>query len=339
MRTLITVFVTLLAFLLLIPANASAYTLLEDGDRKLSLGGLARLGWVFEADDEDFDQGPFFQYARLMGSIENKWGKGYVRAEGKSGNFELIDVYVLLKPLEVLHLKAGIYRRPTTAEYIRGARKIPFVRRSLLRNLNEERLPGVEAISTIPIGTMDLNLRLGWFVPEPQEIALLPDGDGNYISGRVALNFESGLGFHLSYFQLVLADNELVAAPEDPMGALVQPVPYPQTIDFAVMYMTKKWDLQAEVLLSPNSEDAIDELNWGAYAFSMYRIPIFNEMEIGPGARYGILNDQGVTTHRVTTGATLFIDDHYLKFIPNYDLAFTDGEVSHTVWLTWHGGF
>lgn len=331
--------VTLLSFVL-VPASASAYTLLEDGDRKLSLGGHARLGWVLQGQDGEFDQEAFFQYARLSGSIENTWGKGYVRGEGASGEFKLMDVYVELRPIDVLHIRAGIYRRPTTAEYMTGARKIPFAQRSMLRKLNEERLPGVEAISTIPLGSVELELRLGWFMPEPEEIALLPEGDGNYVSGIVGLDFESGLGFHLSYFGLVLADNnEPVVSPEDPMGPLVQPVPYPHTIDFAVMYWTKKWNLQGEVLLSPNSDDASDELNWGAYVHGMYRFPIFEEMELGPGARYGILNDQGVTTHRITTGATFFIDEDYLKFIPNYDLSFTEDDTSHTVWLTLHGGF
>jgi hypothetical protein len=313
--------------------------LLEDGDRKLSVGGLARLGWVLQSEDGDFVQEPFFQYVRLSGSMENKWGKGFIRMEGESGEFEVLDVYVELRPLDALHIKAGIYRRPTTAEYILSASEIPFVERSMLRALNEERLPGVELISTLPVGTMDLNLRLGWFVPEPNEIALLPDGKGNYISGRVGLNLPSGLAFHASYFGLLLADNTLVTPPDDPMGALIQPVPYPHTIDFAVMYWTERWNLQGEVLLSPNSDDASDELNWGAYIHGMYRFPIYKQMELGPGARYGILNDNGVTTHRITTGATLFIDDHYLKFIPNYDLTFTDDKVGHTGWITFHASF
>lgn len=341
MKATAAIFTTLatLSALALAPASASAYTLLEDGDLKLGVGGLIRLGWVLNSEDGDFNQEPFFQYARLSGSMENTWGKGYIRFEGASGEVEVLDVYVELKPLDLLHIKAGIYRRPTTAEYMVGAAEIPFVDRSMLRALNEERLPGVELISTLPIGTMDLNLRLGWFAPEPQEIALLPDGEGNYVSGRVGLDFESGLGFHFAYFGLVLAENELVAPPEDPMGALVQPVPYPHTLDFAVMYWTKSWNLQAEVLVSPNSQDASDELNWGAYVHGMYRFPIQGEIELGPGARYGILNDGGVTTHRITTGATLFLDDHRLKFMPNYDLAFTDGNVSHTVWLALHSSF
>jgi hypothetical protein len=251
----------------------------------------------------------------------------------------VIDAYVELRPLDLLHFRAGIYRRYTTAEYLTGARKIPFAQRSMLRALNEERLPGAEAISAIPIGSAELNLRAGWFTPEPDEIALLPGGDGNYISGRVGLDFDSGLRFHLAYFGLVLADNEPVAPPDDPMGDLVQPVPYPQTIDFAVMYWTDQWNLQAEVLLSPNPDDASDDLNWGAYVHGMYRFPIYEDIELGPGARYGILEDFGVTRHRITAGATVFLDDHYLKFIPNYDLTFTDGEVSHTAWLTFHGGF
>jgi hypothetical protein len=84
------------------------------------------------------------------------------------------------------------------------------------------------------------------------------------------------------------------------MGALVQPAPYPHTLDFAVLYWTDQWNIQAEVLLSPNSES--EELNWGAYVHGLYRFPIYKEVELGPGARYGILNDGGVTTHRVTLG-------------------------------------
>lgn len=322
---------------LLAPMTATSYTLLEDGERKLSVEGLARLGWVVQSQDGEFTQEPFFQYVRLGGAMENSWGKGYVRIEGNSGTFEVVDVYVQLKPLDLLHVKAGFYRRPTTAEYLVSASKIPFVQRSMLRALNEERLPGVELLSTIPIGTMDLDLRLGWFAPAPEEIALLPEGEGNYVSGRVGLNFESGLAFHFAYFGLVLADNDLVASPDDPMGALIQPAPYPHTLDFAVLYWTDQWNLQAEVLLSPNSES--EELNWGAYVHGLYRFPIYKEVELGPGARYGILNDGGVTTHRVTLGTTIFFDDHYLKFIPNYDLTVTDGDIGHTGWLTFHGGF
>jgi hypothetical protein len=68
--------------------------LLEDGERKLSVEGLARLGWVVQSQDGDFTQEPFFQYVRLGGAMENSWGKGYVRIEGNSGTFEVVDVYV-----------------------------------------------------------------------------------------------------------------------------------------------------------------------------------------------------------------------------------------------------
>ncbi|RAL20589.1 hypothetical protein DL240_16260 [Lujinxingia litoralis] len=319
---------------------ASAFTLVEDDDFKLSMGGMARVGWVLESDSEGRNQEAFVQFARLYGSMENAWGKGYVSGEGASGNFRLLDAYVELRPSQRLHLRAGIYRRPTALEFAVSASKIPFAQRSMLRALTRARLPGAEVISTLPLGTAALNLRLGWFMPEATERALLPGGDGNYISARANLGFEKGFGIHLAYFGLVLADNARIASPDDPTGAtLVQPAPHPHTLDFGLHYWTDTWNVQGEVLLSPNDQDASEELNWGAYVHGQYRLPVFNDMELGPGARYGILNNRGVMTQRVTLGATLFLDGHALKFIPNYDLTFAAGEVGHTGWLALHAGF
>ncbi|TXD38070.1 hypothetical protein FRC98_04005 [Lujinxingia vulgaris] len=332
--------VATLLLLTLLPATGSAYTLLDDDHRKLSLGGLTRVGWVFEGGSHTPNQEAFIQLARLSGSMQTQWGKAYIGGEAASGSFDLLDAFVEVYPTEGLVLRAGIFVRPTPADDLMFASRMPFVRRSMLRTFTDVRLPGAEVVGTLPVGTAELDLSLGWFMPDPAERALLPGGDGNYLSARALLDFENGLGLHLAYFGLMLADNAPLPSPDDPTGAtLVQPVPDPHVIDVALMYWTDAWNLQAELMLAPNTQDASEELNWGAYVHGQYRLPLVNTLELGPGARYGVLRERGVLTQRVTLGATLFIDGHFLKFIPNYDLAIRNGEMAHTGWLTLHAGF
>lgn len=329
-----------LLLLTLFPATGSAYTLLEEDQRTLSLGGLTRVGWVFEGGQQPANQEAFIQFARLSGSMQTEWGKAYVGGEAASGSFALLDAFVEVYPAERLVVRAGLFVRPTPADDLMPAPRMPFVRRSMLRTFTDVRLPGAEVVGTLPVGTAELDLSLGWFMPDPVERALLPGGDGNYLSARALLDFENGLGLHLAYFGLMLADNAPVPSPDDPTGAtLVQPVPDPHVIDMALMYWTDAWNLQAELMLAPNTQDASEALNWGAYVHGQYRLPLVNTLELGPGARYGVLRERGVLTQRVTLGATLFIDGHALKFMPNYDLAIREEGVDHTGWLTLHAGF
>lgn len=318
--------------------TAFAYNLVDDEEMTLKLGGLFRGGYQASSVDADFAQGPYIQTARLSGGFDYKGiGGAFVQLDGQDAVVRVLDAYAELRPVEQIAVRAGIYRLPTTADFLVGIPVIPFANRSMLVGMTYPRMLGTELLSTFSSDTLSVNARLGFFQANAAERDLLPDGEGTFFSARVGLEFDFGLGFHLAYLGLVFGDNAPVPTADDPM-ILVRPVTYPEVFDAAITYRKDGLDLALEGLLAPDVPDG-QSSSYAAYFHGAYRFGISDVVDLGPGARYGIRTENDVQTHKVTAGVTTYFNGTGLKIYPNYELTVQDDIIGHTGLATVQGQF
>ncbi len=322
---------------------AAAFEVAQEGSWTLHVGGLARLGWEVTADDAGAEQRPYLQSARLVAGVDHAdLGNGFIQIDAASGEARLLDAFVHLRPVgDEIAIRVGVYRLPTTLDFLVGIPAIPFRNRSLIVSRTHPRLLGAELFSDLDFGEFDLVWRVGFFEATGAERLLLPDGRGNFLSAHVGPKWDWGLSLHLSYLGLVVGDNDLIPDPEfadEPEPPFIQPVTDPHVIDVGIAYRDAIWDLTLEGLVLPNEADQSDVLDWGAYAHVTRNMPI-GRFRWAPGLRYGVLSDDEVLTHRVTVGASFFFAGHNLKLMPNYELIIDDGELAHVGSATLQAAF
>lgn len=274
-----------------------AFDLVDDGDTRLQLNGVAQAAYGF--DEEATDVGAQLDLARLMARVGYAdVGDLQLHAEARTGQMVLLDANVRVVPVEPVTVTLGRFKTPVSAEFLLPAPALLFRDRAFVSDLGHKRLDGGMVSVAPAFGAFKTRVEVGLF--NPQGTSVVDGMDGHVLAGRLLLSYDA-FSLHLAAADHIMGQDPGVAALEE------APVEQSLQLDAAIVVELKPVRLHVEAIRVERR--VADETVWGGTTMAAVDVleTAGTEWEVAGG--WDVEREDGLR-NRATAGLNVYMHEH-----------------------------